>query len=122
MVRPVIFLLGVSALPLAQQLKAELDGEIHTPDCVAGGDVSFPKATAHLAQLFNDGRCIIGLCASGILIRAIGPHLKDKNNEPPVIAVAENGSSAIPLLGGHHGANDMARKIAAICGGHAAIT
>ena len=122
MVRPVIFVLGVSALPLAQKLKAELDAEIHTPECVAGGDVTFPKAAAHLAQLFNDGRSIIGLCASGILIRAIAPHLKDKNNEPPVVAVAEDGSSAIPLLGGHHGANDMARKIAAICGSHAAIT
>ncbi len=122
MVRPVIFVLGVSALLLAQKLKSELDAEIHTPECVAGGDVSFPKATTHLAQLFNDGRCIIGLCASGILIRAIGPHLRDKHREPPVIAVADDGSSIIPLLGGHHGANDMARNIAAICGGHAAIT
>jgi cobalt-precorrin 5A hydrolase/precorrin-3B C17-methyltransferase len=56
------------------------------------------------------------------LIRAIGPHLADKQNEPPVIAVAEDGSSVVPLLGGHHGANELARRIAAACGGHAAIT
>ena len=108
MVKPVIFILGISALPLAQKLKAELNGEIHTPDCVSGGDVSYAKATAHLAQLFQQGHTIIGLCASGILIRAIAPHLNDKRTEPPVIAVAEDGSSVVPLLGGHHGANALA--------------
>jgi cobalt-precorrin 5A hydrolase/precorrin-3B C17-methyltransferase len=121
-VKPVIFILGISALPLAQKLKAELGGEIHTPGCVRGGDAPYAKATAHLAELFQQGRTIIGLCASGILIRAIAPHLKDKRNEPPVVAVAEDGSSAVPLLGGHHGANDLARKIALSCSGHAAIT
>lgn len=122
MVKPVIFILGVSALPLAQRLKAELHGEIHTPDCVNGGDVTYAKATTHLAKLFKQSRSIIGICASGILIRAIGPHLSDKRIEPPVVAVAEDGSSAVPLLGGHHGANELARKIATLCGGHAAIT
>jgi cobalt-precorrin 5A hydrolase/precorrin-3B C17-methyltransferase len=121
-VKPVIFILGVSALPAARTLKAELGGEIHAPDCVAGGDVAYPKAKAHLARLFAEGRSIVGLCASGILIRAIGPHLKDKRSEPAVVAVAEDGSSAVPLLGGHHGANDLARRIAAVCKGHAAIT
>ena len=122
MVKPAIFILGISALPLAQKLKAELNGEIHTPDCVSGGDVSYAKATAHLAQLFQQGQTIIGLCASGILIRAIAPHLNDKRTEPPVIAVAEDGSSVVPLLGGHHGANALAAQIAKITGGHAAIT
>ena len=76
--KPVIFILGISALPLAQKLKAGLDGEIHTPDCVSGGDVSYAKATAHLAKLFKAGQTIIGLCASGILIRAL--HLISTTN------------------------------------------
>lgn len=122
MVRPVLFVLGASALPLARQLKEPLGAEIHTPDCVAGGDVTYAKATAHLGELFSAGRTIIGLCASGILIRAVAPHLKDKRSEPPVIALAEDGSSAIPLLGGHHGANDLARRIATLCNGYAAVS
>ena len=120
--RPVIFILGASALPLAQQLRASLNGEIHAPQRTASGDVTYAKAQQHLARLFSDGRPIIGLCASGILIRAIAPHLSDKTSEPPVIAVAEDGSSVVPLLGGHHGANDLARCVAEIAGGHAAIT
>jgi cobalt-precorrin 5A hydrolase / precorrin-3B C17-methyltransferase len=121
-VKPVLFILGVSALPLAQQLKAALAAEIHTPDCVNGGDETYAKATVHLANLFKSGRTIIGICATGILVRALGPHLGDKNNEPAVIAVAEDGSSAVPLLGGHHGANELAKKIADFTKGHAAIT
>ena len=122
MVKPVLFVLGASALPLAHKLRSQLGAEVHTPNCVAGGDVTYAKATAHLGTLFAEGRSIIGLCAAGILIRAIAPHLKDKHSEPPVIALAEDGSSAVPLLGGHHGANDLARRIAELCKGHAAIT
>ncbi|MGQ0484181.1 MAG: precorrin-3B C(17)-methyltransferase [Hyphomicrobiales bacterium] len=122
MVKPAIVILGVSALPLARKLKAELGGETHGPNCVSGTDLGFAKATAHLAKLFGEARPIIGICASGILIRALAPMLADKRNEPPVVAVAEDGSSAVPLLGGHHGANELARRIAALCDGHAAIT
>jgi cobalt-precorrin 5A hydrolase/precorrin-3B C17-methyltransferase len=122
MVKPVLFVLGASALPLALKLKQPLGAEIHTPDCVAGGDLRYPKATQHLARLFEEGRTIIGLCAAGILIRALSPHLRDKRDEPPVIALAEDGSSVVPLLGGHHGANALARRIAALSGGHAAVT
>ena len=122
MVKPVLFVLGASALSLAIRLKDPLGAEIHTPNCVAGGDHRYGKATAHLGQLFAGGRTIIGLCAAGILIRALAPHLKDKRDEPPVIALAEDGSSVVPLLGGHHGANALARQIAALTGGHAAVT
>jgi cobalt-precorrin 5A hydrolase / precorrin-3B C17-methyltransferase len=73
MVKPVLFVLGASALPLARKLKEPLGAEIHTPACVAGGDVTYAKATAHLGQLFGEGRTIIGLCAAGILIRAMAP-------------------------------------------------
>jgi cobalt-precorrin 5A hydrolase/precorrin-3B C17-methyltransferase len=122
MVKPVLFVLGSSALPLAKTLQKPLGAEIHTPACVSGGDIAYAKATAHLAQLFAEGRSIVGICAAGILIRAIAPHLRDKREEPPVIAVAEDGSSAVPLLGGHHGANDLARRVATLCNGHAAVT
>lgn len=122
MVKPVLFILGSSALPLARELKLHLDAEIHTPTCVEGGDVAYPKATEHLGRLFAEGRTIIGICAAGILIRAIAPHLKDKHSEPPVVALAEDGSSAVPLLGGHRGANVLARKLAELCNGHAALT
>lgn len=122
MVKPAIFILAASALPLAQKLKAALGAEIHAPDHVEGSDVTYAKAKAHLAEVFKAGQDIVGICASGILIRAVAALVDDKHNEPAVIALAEDGSSAVPLLGGHHGANELARKIAALTHGHAAIT
>jgi cobalt-precorrin 5A hydrolase / precorrin-3B C17-methyltransferase len=64
----------------------------------------------------------VALCASGILIRILAPLLADKFAEPPVIAVAEDGSAAVPLLGGHRGANALARRIAELTGAVAAVT
>jgi cobalt-precorrin 5A hydrolase/precorrin-3B C17-methyltransferase len=76
----------------------------------------------HIAALFAAGTPIVGLCAAGILVRAVAPLVADKRAEPPVVAVAEDGSTAVPLLGGHRGANALARAVAALAGGHAAIT
>jgi cobalt-precorrin 5A hydrolase/precorrin-3B C17-methyltransferase len=122
-----IVLLGPSALPLAERLRATaLPGAtLHGP---AGRglavDTAFAagRATDHIAALFAAGTPVVGLCAAGILIRAVAPLLADKRAEPPVVAVAEDGSSAVPLLGGHHGANELARAIAAATGGAAAVT
>ncbi len=120
--KPAIFILGPSALPLAQKIKAEIGGEIHGPKELAGCDVSYEIATHAMSRAFLLNQTVVGICASGILIRAVAARLKNKRSEPPVVAVAEDGSSVLPLLGGHHGANDLARKIAAITKGHAAVT
>jgi cobalt-precorrin 5A hydrolase / precorrin-3B C17-methyltransferase len=85
-------------------------------------DTAFTDTTAHLAGLFATGQAIVGICAAGILIRALANELEDKQNEPPVVAVSPDGVHVVPLLGGHHGANALAAQIADITGGSAAIT
>ena len=119
-----IVTLGPRSAALAHRLRALLPGSrVHAPACAAcEADERFAKAATHLGRLFADGRPIVGLCASGILIRAVAAALGDKTREPPVIAVAEDGSAVVPLLGGHHGANALARRIAEALGISAAIT
>ncbi len=97
----------------------ELNGLAHR---VETPDVAFNETILRLQALFRAGRPIVGLCAAGILIRALGPLLADKQGEPAVLAVAEDGTAVVPLLGGHHGANDLAREIAGVLGSTAAIT
>ena len=120
-----ILVLGPNGLALARVLQPRLPGAlIHAPAAsrLPADHLFGQETTAHLAGLFAAGTPIIGICAAGILIRAVAPLLADKTAEPPVVAVAEDGSAAIPLLGGHHGANDLARAIAAATNGTAAVT
>jgi len=119
-----ILVLGPSALPLARRIQLLLPGaRLHAPaQRSLDADVHFDRAAPHIAALFAAGTPIVGLCTAGILIRAVAPLLDDKRSEPPVVAVAEDGSSVVPLLGGHRGANALACAIAELAGGHAAIT
>lgn len=104
-------------------LARRLGGEIHgLRGRVDAADTVFDDTTAHLRELFAAGRAIVGVCAAGILIRALAPLLNDKRAEPPVVALSPDGTFAIPLLGGHRGANALARDIAARLGGQAAVT
>ena len=124
MTGPAIVILGARGAALARRLRDRLPGaEVHAPACAdCEADLRFTKAAAHMADLFAAGRPVVGLCASGILIRAVAPRLGDKRSEPPVVAVAEDGSAVVPLLGGHHGANRLARLIAAELKVAAAVT
>jgi cobalt-precorrin 5A hydrolase / precorrin-3B C17-methyltransferase len=87
-----------------------------------GVDISFDHFKATVQELFRQDVAIVGLCAAGILIRSIAPLLQDKLHEPAVIAVASDGSAVVPLLGGLHGANDLARVIATALAVPPAIT
>lgn len=123
-VSPAIIVLGPSGLDTALRIREAVPGSlIHgLGKRIADVDVSFETATRHIAELFRAGRPVIGICAAGILIRALASEVENKRDEPPVIAVSEDGSAVVPLLGGHHGANDLARDIASTLGCKPAIT
>ncbi|HFC05280.1 MAG TPA: precorrin-3B C(17)-methyltransferase, partial [Rhizobiales bacterium] len=108
-----VFTLLKHTEPLAEKIAKSL-GDEHK---ALSGDVLKQLATA-----FQQGRPIIALMASGIILRAIGPLLANKHSDAPVISLSPDGQHVVPLLGGHHGANQLARQIAEITKGTAAIT
>lgn len=121
---PVIVILGEGSLPTAQRVKQALAGSaIHgLSGRVPGADASFGEFGDTLRRLFADDVPLVVFCAAGIVIRTLAPLLHDKRGEPPVIAVAEDGSAVVPLLGGLRGVNALARSIGDALGVRAAIT
>ena len=119
-----IVVLTAGGLALARRLQGRLpEAEVvGLAGRAADADRRFESVPDELQALFRAGRPIVGICAAGILIRTLAPLLADKRAEPPVIAVAEDGSAVVPLLGGHRGANELAAGIAGALGIAAAVT
>lgn len=120
---PAIVILGAASLATARRIQQ------HYPQAPIYGlhgrveaDQSYSDFGATLRALYQSGMPIIALCAAGIIIRSLAPVLADKEQEPPVLAVAEDASAVVPLLGGLAGVNHLAREIAALFGINAAIT
>ncbi|WP_419712227.1 precorrin-3B C(17)-methyltransferase [Pseudomonas sp. NFX224] len=112
---PAIVILGNGSLATARTIQQVYPGAlIHgLAERVDGADRAYGEFGATLRELYQQGSPIIALCAAGIVIRTLAPLLLEKGAEPPVLAVAEDGSAVVPLLGGLGGVNVMAREIAA---------
>ncbi|WP_233856829.1 precorrin-3B C(17)-methyltransferase [Paraburkholderia sp. HD33-4] len=132
---PAIVILGAGALATARRIQAlyvardahgaagvATDCQVHALQGRVEADVSYSELGAHLRELYARGTPIVALCAAGIVIRCLAPLLSSKGAEPPVLAVAEDGSAVVPLLGGLAGVNVMARDIAAALAVQPAIT
>jgi len=70
---------------------------------------------------FSEYEAIIAVMACGIAVRQLAPLLKDKWDDPPVVVVDAGLNNAISLCGGHHGANELAKRLAKT-GAHPVIT
>ncbi|AOS39645.1 precorrin-3B C(17)-methyltransferase [Pseudomonas brassicacearum] len=111
---PAIVILGPGSLATARRIQQRYpDALIHGLAArVEGVDRQYLEFGATLRELYQLNTPIIALCAAGIVIRTLAPLLLEKGAEPPVLAVAEDGSAVVPLLGGLGGVNVMARDIA----------
>ena len=124
--KPAIILLGQSGLETAKRLQEALpEAELHGQAArLSDADVGvlFDDLKTHLQALFRANRPILCITSAAIPIRLLAPILTDKTTEPPVLAIAEDGSAVVPLLGGHRGANDFSRRVAKALGINPAIT
>jgi len=113
-ITPAIIILGQGSLATARRIQQVYPAaQIHgLAGRVEGADGLYEEFGATLRALYQQDTPIIALCAAGIVIRTLAPLLLEKGAEPPVLAVAEDGSAVVPLLGGLGGVNGMARQIA----------
>ncbi len=111
---PAIIILGTGALTTARRIQALYPGaQVYGLNDRVSADIGYSDFGSQLRELYQSNSPIIALCAAGIVIRCLAPLLQTKGAEPPVLAVAEDGSAVVPLLGGLAGVNTLAREIAA---------
>lgn len=91
-------------LDTARTIEAEIEDGYDRVDVVEyHGDV--------FAEQWGKYDCFVGLMASGIALRKAAPLLDDKWEDPAIVVVDEQLTWAIPLTGGHHGANQVAHDL-----------
>ena len=91
-------------LPVAEEIKAELADDYESIEILEyHGDV--------FAEHWGEYDCFVGLMASGIAMRKTAGLLDDKWDDPAVVVIDEELTWAIPLTGGHHGANQVAHDL-----------
>jgi len=70
-----------------------------------------------------DADALIVFGSTGIAVRLIASHVKDKYHDPAVLVIDERGHYCISLLSGHvGGANSLCRKLAAFLGAKPVVT
>lgn len=83
----------------------------------------FERLPEAVAERFHRFGGHVFIMASGIVVRAIAPHLRAKTNDPAVVVVDDRGRHAISLVSGHlGGANRLARQAADLLGAEPVIT
>ncbi|WP_294608048.1 precorrin-4 C(11)-methyltransferase [uncultured Bacteroides sp.] len=118
-----ILLVTGNSLALAETLHQEMnDSEIftleHFPDCTYISSLS-----DFIEENFDEYDAFIFICAMGICVRTIAPHVKDKHTDPAVICVDSMGRNAISVLSGHIGqANKITQDVAHILGANPVIS
>ena len=75
------------------------------------GAVVIPYSSGAFREAFAGYRRVVALMSAGIAVRGIAPLLVDKWRDPAVVVVSPNLRYAIPIVGGHHGGNDLAREL-----------
>jgi cobalt-precorrin 5A hydrolase len=120
-----IFALTRKGAELAGRLREQLAGSA----CFCNfrhalpGMTGFLKISDELTSAWHNYRSIICIMSCGIVVRTIAPLLRKKTCDPAVVVLDEDGRFAISLVSGHlGGANELARKAAALTGGQAVIT
>ena len=104
--RPIaIFSLTGNGRKMAQQLLERFPSAIHHHRA---------KPFVETAQkAFVNGQDCLFICATGIVVRALAPVLRDKARDPGVIVIDDAGQFVIPLLSSHEGgAGELAEIIA----------
>ena len=76
------------------------------------GSITRPSKPFY-GPIFSGVDAMVFVGSTGIAVREIAPHVRDKATDPAVVSIDELGRFCVPLLSGHiGGANDLALELA----------
>jgi cobalt-precorrin 5A hydrolase len=86
------------------------------------GSITRPSKPFY-GPIFSSVDAMVFVGSTGIAVREIAPHVRDKATDPAVVSIDELGRFCVPLLSGHiGGANDLALELANTLGATPVIT
>ena len=119
-----IILVSESSLPLAMTVARSVAERavVYTKNEVSGCTAIGPYAP-FLKAHWEEFEAVVFIGALGICVRSIAPALKNKYHDPAVVCIDSTGKFVIPVVSGHvGGANDLARRLAALIDATAVVT
>jgi len=90
------------------------DARVYGEDDRSAGDA--------LRAAFAECDAVVSFLAVGATVRVLAPLLQHKSQDAAVVCVDESRLFAVAVLGGHHGANELARRVAEVLGCTPVIT
>jgi cobalt-precorrin 5A hydrolase / precorrin-3B C17-methyltransferase len=98
----------------AASLMAAWPAEVHLNPLSNGSDA--------LKDAWQNYDAVVSFLNVGATVRILAPLLGDKTTDPAVVCVDEAREFAVAVLGGHHGANTLARRVSEVLGCRPVIT
>lgn len=118
--------LSAEGLQIIKKLALELpEADLFVHESVRGNAAAlrFTSILELTAAVFDKYKAIIYVAPSGVVVRAIAPHVNSKYSDPAIVVVDAAGRFAISLLSGHEGgANEVTIRVANIIGAEPVVT
>lgn len=114
---------GALAARLARELPGTVTVYVKAGRAAVDGAEEFDSLGELIGRIFDRYEGLIFIMATGIVVRVIAPHIRDKRHDPAVVVLGDDGHHVISLLSGHlGGANALAIQISRTIGAEAVIT
>lgn len=113
----------ITLTPQGEKLAKQLSQKLENDPTVLQVDLYHKQVQQTLNKIFQEYDCILGIMASGIMIRSICHLLEDKTKDPSILVMDEKAAHVVSILSGHlGGGNSFTIKIAELIGAEPVIT
>lgn len=113
----------ISITPNGKLLAEVISNALKEDPTIIQIDLFHKDVKKNLQNIFHSHNCIVGIMATGIMIRNICSLIRNKQDDPAILIIDERGKHVISLLSGHlGGGNEFSTKIANIINGESVIT